>query len=172
MPCMVNPTKGSRPWTPPSGVFPGVVGMEPTTRLQLSIPRGVTEYLAKAGFRPGRATRIAEDGWPAVIARSEGEPRTMIRHGRVYLPQGYEPESEGTDEGLPRVVKSQHGVRFIRITGDWFMMGALDNSDVFDPDERPSPSRHPLDFLHAGKRNHDRGIRSILQGDKPQAERP
>jgi len=103
-----------------------------------SIPPEVMGRLAKAGFRPGPATEIAEDGWPAVIARSEGEPRTMIRHGRVYLPQGYEPESEGTDEGLPRVVKSQYGIRFILIKGDSFMMGALNNGIAFTDEERPS----------------------------------
>ena len=62
----------------------------------------------------------------------------MIRHGRVYLPQGYEPESEGTDEGLPRVVKSQYGIRFILIKGDSFMMGALNNGIAFTDEERPS----------------------------------
>ena len=127
---------------PPSGVLsPGVALLETTpdsTSNSISIPPEVIECLGKAGFRPGPATEIAEDGWPAVIARSEGEPRTMIRHGRVYLPQGYEPESEGTDEGLPRVVKSQYGIRFILIKGDSFMMGALNNGIAFTDEERPS----------------------------------
>ena len=102
------------------------------------IPPEVTEFLTKAGFRPAQETGIAEVGWPTAIVRSKGVPRTLILHESLYLPGGYEPESEGTESGLPRVLKSNHGVRFIQIPGDSFMMGALDNSDTYAPEERPS----------------------------------
>ena len=94
-------------------------------------------FLAQAGFQPAENGGIDSDGWPAVILRSEGEHRSLFRHGRLYLPQGYEMESEGVNEGLARVLKSPHGVRFIRVQGNSFMMGAYDNTDRFTRDERP-----------------------------------
>ncbi len=102
------------------------------------IPPEIKKFLAKRGFEPAKETRIAQDRWPMTIIRTGDDHRTLTLHGRLYLPQGYEPESEGSDDGLPRVVKSQNGVRFIQVPGNSFMMGAFDNSDTFTDTEKPS----------------------------------
>jgi serine/threonine protein kinase/formylglycine-generating enzyme required for sulfatase activity len=105
-----------------------------------TIPHEFVELLAGAKFQPAQETEIEEDGWPTHIIRSKGEPRTFSRHGRLYLPQGYEPVPEGTEEGLPRVVKSRQGTRFMLIPGGSFMMGAIDESLVYEKEERPRHS--------------------------------
>ncbi len=102
------------------------------------IPPEIKQFLAKRGFEPAKETKIAQDRWPMTIIRTGDDHRTLTLHGRLYLPQGYEPESEGSDDGLPRVVKSQNGVRFIQVPGNSFMMGAFDNSDTFTDSEKPS----------------------------------
>jgi serine/threonine-protein kinase len=128
-------------WITSSMWINGSVKPPPTPTSGPEVSTEILNFLKLHRYRPVDGTGLSRDGWPEAVTGIAGEPRTLYLKGRVYLPEGYEPESGKTDGRVPKVVKSQYGTRFILIPGDEFMMGAFHSRDPFVDDERPS---HPV----------------------------
>jgi serine/threonine-protein kinase len=113
----------------------------PPTRQETGIPKAVQEFLESRNFRPVPEAKIL-DGWPVAIRRP-GRERGWTLHGKLYLPEGFQPDPETDKSGLPLVVQSPSGVPFVVIHGGTFKMGAFeDRPEFIDADaEKPGHQR-------------------------------
>ncbi len=95
--------------------------------------------LKSRGFGPHERADSTESGWPSKIRSTSGTPRTLVLHGRLYLPERYRPEPQpGSPSSLPLVLVRDDGVRFCLIEGSSdFKMGAWKDGEPFLDEEKP-----------------------------------
>jgi serine/threonine-protein kinase len=97
----------------------------------------VIAFLKSRGFQPIEGTGAATGGWPKIVERT-ADRRSLIWQQGVYLPDGYEPDSDKGKVGVLPMVLQKDGARFLLIKGGEFVMGAFDETiKDFCPGEKP-----------------------------------
>jgi serine/threonine-protein kinase len=98
----------------------------------------VIEFLKGQELQTTEGSAVAAGGWPRIIERP-ADRRRLVWHQGVYLPEGYEPDSQLGKAGLlPLVLVHKNGSRFLLIEGGEFVMGAFDSkNNEFCPEEKP-----------------------------------
>ncbi|WP_165243999.1 bifunctional serine/threonine-protein kinase/formylglycine-generating enzyme family protein [Paludisphaera soli] len=119
-------SNGAQPPPPP----PVPTGVSP------EVARFLLERYAGRPYEPEPDAAIVElDGmrWPSAVTTGLGDDRRRLAlHGRIYLPEGAEPDSSEGDEGalrLPRAVVVRNGaspIAFRLIEAGQFLMGEED----------------------------------------------